>query len=57
MVWHLSKLNLLNVDFVEKSFSTYTSDRSDSGLGEIDYDIVRYRNLSINDVLMELGDE
>ena len=57
MVWHLWKLDLLYVDIVKKSFSTYTSEKVDNQEGKIDYDIIRYRNLSVDDIKKELNDE
>ena len=57
MVWHLWKLNLLNPDIVKKSFTTYTREKADNGEGKIDYDIMRYRRLSVNDVKKELENE
>ena len=57
MVWHLWKLNLLYLDVVKKSFSTYTSKKVDNQEGKTDYDIMRYRKLSIDDVEEELGNE
>ena len=57
MVWHLWKLNLLDLDIVKKSFSTYTGDMVDNQEGKTDYDIIRYRNLSVDDIKKELSDE
>ena len=57
MVWHLWKLNLLNTDIVKKSFSTYTPDKCSGGSRGTDYDIFRFRNLSKEDILKELGGE
>ena len=57
MVWHLWKLNLINVDTVKKSFSTYTEKKSDNQEGKTNYDIMRYRKLSIGDVEKELENE
>ena len=54
MVWHLWKLNFLNTDIVKKSFSTYTTNKFDGGVGETDYDIIRYRNLSLDNIIKEL---
>ena len=55
MVWHLWKLNLTDVDIVKKSFSTYTSKKADNQEGKTNYDIMRYRKLSIEDVEKELN--
>ena len=57
MVWHLWKLNLLSLDIVKKSFSTYTSKKADNQEGKTNYDIMRYRKLSIGDVEKELENE
>ena len=57
MVWHLDKLGLLTTDIVKKSFSTYTGDMVDNQEGKTDYDIIRYRNLSISDIESELENE
>ena len=57
MVYHLWKLNLLNTDIVKKSFSTYTGDMVDNQEGKIDYDIIRYRNLSTEDIIKEIENE
>ena len=57
MVWHLWKLDLLYLDIVKKSFSTYTSEKVDNQEGKIDYDIIRYRNLSVNDIEEELKND
>tara|TARA_R110000824_G_scaffold5466_6_gene25295 strand:+ start:6601 stop:7419 length:819 start_codon:yes stop_codon:yes gene_type:complete len=57
MVWHLWKLDLLYLDVVKKSFSTYTGDIVDNQDGKTDYDIIRYRNLSLDDITKELENE
>ena len=57
MVWHLDKLGLLTTDIVKKSFSTYTGDMVDNQEGKTDYDIIRYRNLSVSDIESELENE
>jgi hypothetical protein len=57
MVWHLRKLGLLSTDIVKKSFSTYTPAMVDNQEGKTDYDIIRYRNLSEEDILKELESE
>ena len=57
MVWHLWKLDLLHLDIVKKSFSTYTDGLADNQEGKTDYDIIRYRNLSEEDILKELENE
>ena len=57
MVWHLWKLNLLSTDIVKKSLSTYTGDMVDNQEGKTDYDIIRYRNLSVNDIEEELKND
>ena len=54
MVWHLWKFNFLNTDIVKKSFSTYTTNKFDGGVGKVDYDVIRYRNLSLDDIIKEL---
>ena len=57
MVYHLWKLNLLNTDTVKKSFSTYTGDMADNQEGKTTYDIIRYRNLSSEDIIKEIENE
>ena len=57
MVYHLWKLSLLDVDIVKKSFSTYTSDVVDNQEGKTTYDIIRYRNLSFEDIIKEIENE
>ena len=57
MVWHLEKLGLLSPSNVKKSFRTYTPARVDNQEGKTDYDIIRYRNLSEEDILKELENE
>jgi len=57
MVWHLWKLDLLYLDIVKKSFSTYTEGVVDNQEGKTDYDIIRYRNLSVDDIEKELENE
>jgi len=57
MVWHLWKLNLLYLDVVKKSFSTYTESEVGNQEGTTDYDIIRYRNLSVEDIIKELENE
>ena len=57
MVWHLRKLGLLSIDTVKKSFSTYglsSGDflKVDNQEGKVDYDIIRFRNLT-EDTLRE----
>ena len=57
MVWHLWKLNLLYLDIVKKSFSTYTEQQVSQQEEKADYDIMRYRNLSVNDIEGELKND
>ena len=57
MVYHLWKLGLLDTDIVKKSFSTYTSDVVDNQEGKTTYDIIRYRNLSSEDIIKEIENE
>ena len=57
MVWHLWKLNLLNLDIVKKSFSTYTEQQVSLQEEKADYDIMRYRNLSTEDIIKEVENE
>ena len=57
MVWHLWKLNLLNVDTVKKSFSTYTEGEVSLQEEKADYDIMRYRNLSMENIIKEVENE
>ena len=54
MVYHLWKLNLLNIDTVSKSFSTYTENITDNQEGKTTYDIMRYRNLSTEEIIKEI---
>jgi hypothetical protein len=57
MVWHLWKLNLLYLDIVKKSFSTYTEQQVSRQEEKADYDIMRYRNLSTEDIMREVENE
>ena len=55
MVWHLNKLNLLKDDIVKKSFSSWHESNPNIIGGskevDIDYDIFRYRQLTVDEVL------
>ena len=57
MVWHLWKLNLLDLKIVKKSFSTYTEQEVSRQEEKADYDIMRYRNLSTEDIMREVENE
>jgi len=57
MVWHLNKLGILDFNTVKKSFTTYTGNMIDNNNGKTDYDVIRYRNLSIDDIKEELKSE
>ena len=54
MVWHLSKLNLLSEDIIQKSFNNLHEKNPDIIGGtkhkNIDYDIFRYRQLAREDL-------
>ncbi len=57
MVWHLWKLSLLDLNIVKKSFSTYTEQEVSRQEEKADYDIMRYRNLLIEDIIKEIENE
>ena len=57
MVWHLWKLNLLSTDIVKKSFSTQHQHHIAKRIEGTNYDIIRYRNLSLEDIIKELENE
>ena len=57
MVYHLWKLNLLHLDVVKKSFSTQYQHDMAERIGSTDYDIIRYRNLSAEDIIKEIENE
>ena len=57
MVWHLEKLNLLSTENVLKTFSTFETTEPDLEEGNCDYDILRYRNLTKNDVKEAFSEE
>jgi hypothetical protein len=54
MVWHLEKLGLLDTEKTLKSFTTYETGEPDLEKGTCDYDILRYRNLTKEDVKGEV---
>ena len=44
-------------DLKQHHYNTYTREKADNGEGKIDYDIMRYRKLSIGDVEKELEND
>jgi hypothetical protein len=55
MVWHLNKLGLLDTDKTLKSFTTFETGAPDFEKGNCDYDILRYRNLTKENVMDEIN--
>ena len=51
------KLAIVTIDTVKKSFSTYTEGEVSLQEEKADYDIMRYRNLSMENIIKEVENE